>query len=165
MGLAVQISPGMLYPDLSSGFTQPPVASAQNYLQPQPHLLQPHSPPRTDATSREAPWPQSKASGQGEGADSLGQAGGGKCTPKGDSLVFCWNRCNQFAEENHILFSLFLAQNAWYLINPGASPEGDWLLRAPGSPPSPLPQAEGLTCWLLIGGRIVGVLSSQPSLP
>lgn len=76
--------------------------------------------------------------------------------------MFRWNRCNQFAEENHILFSLFLAQNAWYLINPGASPEGDWLLWAPGGPPSPLPQAEGLTCWLLIGR---GGLSSQPHLP
>lgn len=77
--------------------------------------------------------------------------------------MFPWKRCNQFAEENHILFSLFLAQNAWYVINPGASPEGDWLLWAPGGPLCPLAQAEGLTRWLLIGKRGVG-LSFHPHL-
>lgn len=60
--------PRMLYSDLSSGFTQPPAASTWNNLLTRPHLLQPHSPPGTEAASRGAGGPsprlQTRAKGQ-----------------------------------------------------------------------------------------------------
>lgn len=60
--------PRMLYSDLSSGFTQPPAAPTRNNLLTRPHLLQPHSPPGTEAASRGAggpsPRPQTRAKGQ-----------------------------------------------------------------------------------------------------
>lgn len=55
--LQCRFPPRMLYSDLSSGFTQPPAASTRNNLLTRPHLLQPHSPPGTDAASRGAGGP------------------------------------------------------------------------------------------------------------
>lgn len=108
-------------------------------------------------------WLQSKASEQGQGAEHPRQDGVpallvfGRCTPKVILLCSLGYRCNQFTKENHILFSLH-GPDAWYLINPGASPEGDWRLWAPGIAMSS-PHVGGLTHWRLLE------FTSQPHLP